>query len=90
MVKKRKPQLRLGRYKIINKSYVLNPVFAVAMALLLGMIAQAVAHHLRVPGIVMLFGIGMFMGPDIIGLILPGSLGPAPNILTGFSVAVIL
>lgn len=63
---------------------------AVALALVLGMIAQTVAHHLRVPGIVMLLAIGMFAGPDILGLIRPGSLGPALNILTGFAVAVIL
>ena len=63
---------------------------AVALALLLGMIAQTVAHHLRVPGIVMLLAMGLFAGPDILGVIRPGSLGTALNILTGFAVAVIL
>ena len=54
------------------------------------MVAQALAYHLRVPGIVLLLAVGVLLGPDGVGIIHPGSLGPALNILTGFAVAVIL
>lgn len=67
-----------------------NPGLTIALALVLGMVAQALAHHLRVPGIVLLLAAGVACGPDGAGLIHPESLGPALNILTGFAVAVIL
>jgi len=56
----------------------------------MGMFAQTAAHHLRIPGIVLLLAIGVLAGPDLLGLIRPDALGPALNILTGFAVAVIL
>ncbi len=62
----------------------------IALALSLGMISQAVAHHLRVPGIVLLLAAGVAFGPDGIGFVQPETLGSALNILTGFAVAVIL
>ncbi len=67
-----------------------NPALTVALALTLGMIAQALAHHLRVPGIVVLLAAGVALGPDGLGIIHPESLGSALNVLTGFAVAVIL
>ncbi|MFO7557592.1 MAG: sodium:proton antiporter [Desulfobacterales bacterium] len=67
-----------------------NPGLTIALALAMGMIAQAMAHHLRVPGIVLLLAAGVIFGPDGAGFIQPASLGPALNILTGFAVAVIL
>jgi NhaP-type Na+/H+ or K+/H+ antiporter len=67
-----------------------NPGLTIALALALGMIAQALAHHLRVPGIVLLLAAGVACGPDGLAVIQPGTLGPGLNILTGFAVAVIL
>jgi len=67
-----------------------NPSLTIALSLALGMVAQALAHHLRVPGIVLLLAAGVAFGPDGAGLIHPESLGRALNILTGFAVAVIL
>ena len=67
-----------------------NPGLTITLALTLGMIAQALAYHLRVPGIVLLLAVGVAFGPDGIGLVHPESLGPSLNILTGFAVAVIL
>ncbi len=61
-----------------------------ALALALGMIAQSLAHHLRVPGIVLLLAAGVAFGPDGAGMIHPAELGSALNILIGFAVAVIL
>ncbi len=74
----------------MTPSVFYNPALTLALALALGMIAQALAYHLRVPGIVLLLAAGVALGPDGAGLIRPGSLGPALNILTGFAVAVIL
>ncbi len=67
-----------------------NPGLTFALALATGMIAQALAYHLRIPGIVLLLGAGVALGPDGAGVIRPDTLGPALNILTGFAVAVIL
>jgi NhaP-type Na+/H+ or K+/H+ antiporter len=67
-----------------------NPGMTISLALAMGMIAQALAHHLRIPGIVLLLASGVAFGPDGFGLIRPESLGPALNIITGFAVAVIL
>lgn len=62
----------------------------VGLALAAGVLSQAIARHLRLPGIVVLLAAGVALGPDGIGLVLPEALGPALNILVGFAVAVIL
>ena len=74
----------------MNASVFYNPGLTIALALATGMVAQALAHHLRVPGIVLLLVAGVACGPDGAGIIHPAALGPALNILTGFAVAVIL
>lgn len=74
----------------METSLFYNPALTIAIALAAGMISQAVAHHLRIPGIVLLLAAGLSLGPDGAGIVRPGSLGPALNILTGFAVAVIL
>lgn len=63
---------------------------SVALALSAGMVAQTLARHLKLPGIVLLLGAGVLLGPDLAGLVQPASLGPALPILVGFAVAVIL
>ncbi len=67
-----------------------NPAVTVAVAMAAGMIAQSLARHLRLPGIVLLLGAGVLLGPDLIGIVQPDTLGPALQILVGFAVAVIL
>ncbi|MEE4609424.1 MAG: sodium:proton antiporter [Desulfobacteraceae bacterium] len=74
----------------MDASIFYNPALTVALALAVGMIAQALAHHLRVPGIVVLLAAGVAIGPDGLGIIHPASLGSALNMITGFAVAVIL
>ncbi len=54
------------------------------------MIAQALAHHLRLPGIVLLLAAGVAFGPDGLNAVRPATLGSALNLLIGFAVAVIL
>ncbi|MCB9507422.1 MAG: sodium:proton antiporter [Myxococcales bacterium] len=63
---------------------------AVALALGIGVIAQAVAHHLRIPAIVILLVAGVALGPDFGGIIHPSAVGEGLPALVGFAVAIIL
>jgi NhaP-type Na+/H+ or K+/H+ antiporter len=67
-----------------------NPTLTVALALAAGMLGQAVAAHLRLPGIVILIALGAVLGPDVANLVQPESLGSGLMGLVGFAVAVIL
>jgi NhaP-type Na+/H+ or K+/H+ antiporter len=67
-----------------------DPALTVALALGAGMIAQTLARHLRIPGIVLLLAMGVLLGPDVLGFVRPGTLGPYLRTLVGFAVAVIL
>ncbi|MGD8377251.1 MAG: cation:proton antiporter [Acidobacteriota bacterium] len=67
-----------------------DPSLTIALALAAGMLAQALARHLRVPGIVVLLASGVLLGPDFLGLVRPASLGATLPALVGFAVAVIL
>jgi NhaP-type Na+/H+ or K+/H+ antiporter len=67
-----------------------NPALTVALALAAGVIGQALARHLRVPGIVLLLAAGVLLGPDVLGVVDPSALGPALDTIVGFSVAIIL
>ncbi|MDF1543559.1 MAG: sodium:proton antiporter [bacterium] len=67
-----------------------NVALTIALALVGGVSAQILARHLRIPGIVLLLGMGALMGPDLLGVIDPSVLGGALQTLVGFAVAVIL
>lgn len=67
-----------------------NPALTVGLAMGAGVLAQALARHILMPGIVVLLAVGVLLGPDVAGVIQPSLLGPALNILVGFAVAVIL
>lgn len=67
-----------------------DPALTVSLALAAGLIAQALAHHIRLPGIVLLLASGALLGPDVLGVVQPQSLGGALSHLVGFAVAVIL
>jgi NhaP-type Na+/H+ or K+/H+ antiporter len=66
------------------------PAFHTGLAFLLGMIGQVVARHLRMPGIVVLLALGVALGPDGLGWLLPETLGGALPQLVSFAVAIIL
>jgi NhaP-type Na+/H+ or K+/H+ antiporter len=70
--------------------FVHDPAFNVGLALATGMLAQALARHLRIPGIVLLLAAGVVLGPDLLGIVRPESLGGGLQMLVGFAVAVIL
>jgi NhaP-type Na+/H+ or K+/H+ antiporter len=53
-------------------------------------LAQALASRLRVPGIVLLFGAGLLLGPDGLGWLEPRALGRGLYALVSLAVAVIL
>ncbi|HET6611611.1 MAG TPA: sodium:proton antiporter [Kofleriaceae bacterium] len=67
-----------------------NPSLTVALAMIGGVVAQALARHLRAPGIVVLLLAGVLLGPDVAGVVRPSTLGPALPALIGFAVAIIL
>jgi NhaP-type Na+/H+ or K+/H+ antiporter len=67
-----------------------DPALTVAVALAAGMMAQAIAHHLRLPGIVPLLAAGALLGPDLFGILHPEVLGSSLQVLVGYAVAVIL
>ncbi len=67
-----------------------SPAVHLSIALAVGMVAQSLARHLRIPGIVLLLGAGVLLGPDVSGVIRPAILGDTLQMLVGFAVAVIL
>ncbi len=67
-----------------------NPGLTLALAFAAGMLAQTIAHYIKIPGIILLLATGVILGPDVINIIHPSSLGSAMPIIVGFSVAVIL
>ncbi|MEM9175378.1 MAG: sodium:proton antiporter [Myxococcota bacterium] len=67
-----------------------DPRLSFALALLAGMIAQALARHLRIPGIVLLLIAGVSLGPDGIGWVQPRELGGGLFAIVDFAVAIIL
>ena len=67
-----------------------NPALTVAIALTAGMMAQSLAHHLRIPGIVLLLATGVLLGPDVANIVQPAGLESGLTIMVGFAVAVIL
>ena len=60
------------------------------LALLVGVLAQSVARHLRLPGIVVLLIAGAGLGPDLLGWIQPQALGDGLFTIVDLAVAVIL
>jgi NhaP-type Na+/H+ or K+/H+ antiporter len=67
-----------------------DPKLTFALALLAGMFAQALARHVRLPGIVLLLIAGVSLGPDGLGWIQPRQLGPGLYAIVDFAVAIIL
>ncbi len=62
----------------------------IAIALASGVVVQALAFHLRIPGIVLLLVTGFLLGPEFVNLVRPASLDVGLLTLVGFAVAVIL
>ncbi len=67
-----------------------DPALTVALAMLLGILSQGIARHLKVPGIVALLLAGVALGPDGANVIRPATLGTGFSTIVNFAVAVIL
>lgn len=74
----------------MNAALFDDPALVFTLAMTAGVVAQAVARHLAVPGIVLLLAGGVLLGPDVANLIRPQALGPALPVIVGLAVAVIL
>jgi NhaP-type Na+/H+ or K+/H+ antiporter len=68
----------------------MSPELVIALALGFGVLAQMLAHTLRIPGIVLLLATGLALGPEGLGWIQPSVLGQGLYALVSLSVAVIL
>lgn len=67
-----------------------RPEVVFALTMLVGVVAQVLARHAVLPGIVVLLGVGVLLGPDVANVIRPAALGDALFAIVGFAVAVIL
>ncbi|MGH0030557.1 MAG: cation:proton antiporter [Myxococcota bacterium] len=67
-----------------------HPAFTLVLALAIGVLAQSLARHLRVPGIVLLLAAGAGLGPDGLGWVQPDALGEGLLPIVQLAVAVIL
>ena len=67
-----------------------SPALTVAIALAVGMACQALARHLRIPGIVLLLAAGVLLGPEVLNVVRPDTLGSGLQLVVGMSVAIIL
>jgi NhaP-type Na+/H+ or K+/H+ antiporter len=69
---------------------VAHPALTLVLALAVGVVAQSLARHVRVPGIVLLLLAGVALGPDGLGWVQPLSLGTGLFAIVDLAVAVIL
>ena len=67
-----------------------DPKLTFALALITGVLAQSLARHLRLPGIVVLLLAGVALGPDGLGWVQPRDLGEGLFAIVDFAVAIIL
>ena len=67
-----------------------HPSLTFALAMAIGVFAQGIARHMYLPGVVVLLGVGVLLGPDVADVIRPQLLGSALSSIVGFAVAVIL
>jgi NhaP-type Na+/H+ or K+/H+ antiporter len=65
-------------------------IVTAAVAVVAGVVGQAIARHLKVPAILPLLLAGVILGPSSLGVIDPASLGQGLKVLVGFAVAIIL
>ena len=62
----------------------------ISLALAAGLFATVLAQHTKIPGIVLLLATGAILGPDLLGVIRPETLGNIMPVLVGYAVAIIL
>lgn len=62
----------------------------VALAMVAGVLAQSLAVHMRLPGIILLLLVGLLLGPDVANVVRPQIMGGGLSAFVGFAVAIIL
>lgn len=67
-----------------------HSLLTIGIALMVGVIGQSLARHLRFPAIILLLALGAAMGPEGLGWVEPRSLGAGLFALVEMGVAVIL
>ena len=67
-----------------------SPSLTISLAMIAGVIAQGIAIHLRIPGIVLLLMVGVVLGPDVANLVRPDAMGASLPAFVGFAVAIVL
>ena len=67
-----------------------DPALTFALAVTAGVVAQSLARHARVPGILFLLATGILLGPEFANIVRPDTLGEGLNPIVGLAVAVIL
>jgi len=67
-----------------------HPALTVVLAIAVGILAQALASHTRLPSIVLLLASGAALGPDGLGWVVPQNLGTGLLTIVELAVAVIL
>ncbi|MDE2662223.1 MAG: cation:proton antiporter [Gemmatimonadota bacterium] len=67
-----------------------DPALTFALAITAGVVAQSLARHARVPGILLLLATGILLGPEFANIVRPDTLGDGLNPIVGLAVAVIL
>lgn len=67
-----------------------DPSLTVALALAVGLACQALATHVRIPGLLLLLFAGVVVGPEGANMVRPATLGDGLLTLVSFAVAVIL
>ncbi len=67
-----------------------HPMLTLVLALAAGVVAQSVARHIHVPGIVLLLVAGAGLGPDGLAWVQPRSLGEGLFAIVSLAVAIIL
>ncbi len=68
----------------------LAPLLTIGWAVAVGLLAQMLAHAWRIPAIVLLLAFGVLMGPEVLGVVHPESLGSGLGVIVKLAVAVIL
>lgn len=68
----------------------ITPALSIGIALAVGVVAQIIARHLLMPGIVLLLAAGVLVGPDVLNVVRPAELGQTVQTIVGFAIAIIL
>lgn len=73
-----------------TRAFLDHPSLTFALAMTIGVVSQAVARHLYLPGVFVLLLTGVLLGPEVADVVRPQALGSALSAVVGFAVAVIL